>query len=138
GKKFLEHCENFDVIIVDGTDPVGVSDPLFSKDFFELCNEKSKVFCSQAQSPLIQKDLFRKMLINSSVIRNRTVFTSFIPTYPLAFWAFIIGGDYSFKYVRRKYRKLMGKTRHYNPEIHFSSFYLPEWLKEEIRNADRR
>ncbi|MCS7119117.1 MAG: spermidine synthase [Archaeoglobaceae archaeon] len=137
GKKYVESCEKFDVIIVDGTDPVGVSDPLFGRDFFELCAEKCKVFCSQSQSPIIQRDLFRKMLQNSSVIKNRSVFISAIPTYPLAIWSFIIGGDFSFKYVERKFKRIMGKTRHYNPEVHFSAFILPEWLKEEIRNAGR-
>lgn len=138
GRKFVEHSEKFDVIIVDGTDPVGVSNPLFERDFFSICNEKCEVFCSQSQSPLIQKELFRKMVSNSLVIRNRTVFTSVVPTYPMAFWTFIIGGDFSFRYVRRNYRKIEGKTRHYNPEIHFSAFALPNWLKEEIKNAELR
>jgi spermidine synthase len=138
GRKFIEHCETFDVIIVDGTDPVGVSDPLFGRDFFEICNKKCGVFCSQSQSPLIQRQLFRKMIVNSSVIRNRTVFTSVVPTYPMAYWSFIIGGDFSFRYVRRNYRKIKGKTKHYNPEVHFSAFALPNWLKEEIRDAELR
>ncbi|MEM1578065.1 MAG: spermidine synthase [Archaeoglobaceae archaeon] len=136
GRKYLEHCEKFDVIIVDSTDPVGVSDPLFGKEFFELCSRKGRIFCSQSQSPLIQKNYFRKMLQNSSMLKNRRVFISTVPTYPLALWSFIIAGDYSFRYIRRNFRKINGKTRHYNPEIHFSAFMLPEWLKEEIGNAE--
>ncbi|MDI9610795.1 MAG: spermidine synthase [Archaeoglobales archaeon] len=135
GRKFLENCESFDVMIVDGTDPVGVSDPLFGKDFFELCREKCRVFCSQSQSPLIQKEYFRKMLLNSSVLDNRRVFISTIPTYPMALWSFIIAGDHDFRFVKRNYRKIAGKTKHYNPEVHFSAFMLPEWLKKEVENA---
>lgn len=135
GRKFLEHCEAFDVIIVDSTDPVGVSDPLFGKDFFELCKEKCKVLCAQSQSPLVQKDYFRKMIANSAVLENRDVFLATIPTYPMAIWSFIIAGEHSFRYVRRNFRKIKGKTRHYNPEVHFSAFMLPEWLKREVENA---
>lgn len=135
GRKFLEHCENFDVIIVDSTDPIGVSDPLFGKDFFELCNEKCTVICGQSQSPLIQKNYFRKMLSSSSSLRNRAVFIATIPTYPMALWSFIIGGNYDFRYVRKNFKKIKGKTRHYNPEVHFSAFMLPEWLRKEVENA---
>lgn len=135
GRKFLEHCEKFDVIIVDSTDPVGVSDPLFGKDFFELCDEKCTVFCSQAQSPLIQKNYFRKLLENSSPLKNRAVFLATIPTYPMALWSFIIAGEYDFRFIRRNFRKIKGKTKHYNPEVHLSAFMLPEWLKKEVENA---
>lgn len=137
GRKFVESCDNFDVIIVDSTDPVGVSDPLFGRDFFEICSEKSRVFCSQSQSPLIQRDIFRKMLQNSAIMRNRRVFISTVPTYPLSLWSFIISGDYSFRYVRRNFRKIEGKTKHYNPEVHFSAFMLPEWLKKEVKDASK-
>lgn len=135
GRKFLESCEKFDVIIVDSSDPVGVSDSLFGKEFFELCKDKCSVFCSQSQSPLIQKEYFRKMLLNSSVLENRTVFIATIPTYPMALWSFIIAGEHDFRYVRRKFKKIAGKTKHYNPELHFSAFMLPEWLKKEVENA---
>jgi len=135
GRKFLEHCEAFDVIIVDSTDPVGVSDPLFGRDFFELCREKCRIFCSQSQSPLIQKEYFRKMLENSSVLKKRAVFLATVPTYPMALWSFILAGDYDFRYVKRNFKKISGKTRHYNPEVHFSAFTLPEWLKKEVENA---
>lgn len=135
GRKFVENCENFDVIIVDSTDPVGVSDPLFGRDFFAICKEKSRVFCSQSQSPLIQRELFRKLLRNSAVMSRRRVFISTVPTYPLSLWSFIISGDYSFRYVKRNYREIMGRTKHYNPEVHFAAFMLPEWLRKEVENA---
>ncbi|MFN3383620.1 MAG: spermidine synthase [Archaeoglobaceae archaeon] len=135
GRKFVENCESFDVIIVDSTDPVGVSDPLFDKDFFAICAEKSKVFCSQSQSPLVQRDLFRKVLRNSACMMNRKIFVSTIPTYPLSLWSFIISGEHSFRYVKRNFRKIEGKTKHYNPNVHFSAFMLPEWLKKEVEDV---
>jgi spermidine synthase len=137
GRKFLEHCGSFDAIIVDSTDPVGVSDSLFGEDFFELCKDKCQVFCSQSQSPLIHKNYFRRMLLNSSMLTNRKVFLATIPTYTMALWSFIIAGDYDFRYVRKNFRKIKGKTSHYNPEVHFSAFMLPEWLKKEVEDAHR-
>ncbi len=132
GKEFLRGCEKFDVIIVDSTDPVGISDTLFDREFFELAVKKCDVICMQSQSPLIQKEYFTTLLKNSAPFENRAVYTSCIPTYPLALWAFIIGGEFSFEDLHEKFEKIKGKTRHYNPEVHVAAFALPEWLRREV------
>ncbi len=132
GKEFLANCERFDVVIVDSTDPVGVSDTLFDKEFFELAAKKCGVFCCQSQSPLIQKEYFKKLIENSRVFGKRKVYTSCIPTYPLALWSFIIAGNFDFGRLEERFERLRGKTKHYNPEVHKAAFALPEWLKKEV------
>jgi len=132
GKEFLANCERFDVVIVDSTDPVGVSDTLFDKEFFELAAKKCDVFCCQSQSPLIQKEYFKKLIENSRVFGKRKVYTSCIPTYPLALWSFIIAGNFDFGRLEERFERLRGKTKHYNPEVHKAAFALPEWLKKEV------
>lgn len=132
GKEFLKDCERFDVIIVDSTDPVGVSDTLFDREFFELAREKCDVISLQSQSPLIQKEYFRTLLVNSSPFERREVYISCVPSYPLALWSFIIGGDYDFEDLDKRFERIKGKTAHYNPEVHRAAFALPEWLKKEV------
>lgn len=63
-------------------------------------------------------------------LEHRTVFLATIPTYPMVLWS-----EDDFRYVRRKYKKIAEKTKHYNPEVHFSAFMLPEWLKKEVKDA---
>lgn len=135
GKEFLKDCERFDVIIVDSTDPVGVSDTLFDREFFELAKEKCDVISLQSQSPLIQKEYFRTLLVNSSPFERREVYISCVPSYPLALWSFIIGGDYDFESLDKRFERIKGKTAHYNPEVHRAAFALPEWLKKEVEEC---
>ncbi|MDI3498941.1 spermidine synthase [Archaeoglobus sp.] len=132
GKEFLRDCEIFDVIIVDSTDPVGVSDTLFDREFFELARQKCDVISLQSQSPLIQKEYFRTLLVNSAPFERRDVYLSCVPTYPLALWSFIIGGEYDFSNLEERFERIKGTTVHYNPDVHRAAFALPEWLKKEV------
>jgi len=131
GKKYIERCEPFDVIIVDSTDPVSVSATLFDREFFEIAAAKCDVFCCQAQSPLIQKEYFRLLIENSRVFRQRRLYLAFVPTYPLGIWSFLLAGKID-KVYEDRFNALEGKTVHYNPQIHKAAFALPEWLKKEV------
>ncbi|WP_202319515.1 spermidine synthase [Archaeoglobus neptunius] len=133
GKEFLKQSEKFDVILVDSTDPVGVSDTLFDREFFELARSKCDVFCCQSQSPLVQKEYFKKLLENSSVFEKRTVFLASVPTYPMAIWSFILAGNFDF--AEDRFEKIRGKTHHYNPDVHRAAFALPEWMKKEVEGC---
>lgn len=131
GRKYVERCEKYDVVIVDSTDPVGVSDPLFKEDFFENCKSKCDLICTQAQSPIIQKDYFLKIWKATEVFKERKVYFSTIPTYPLAFWAFILAGKFDGLFEER-FEKIKGRIRHYNLEIHRAAFSIPEWMKNVL------
>ncbi len=135
GKEFLRNGERFDIIIVDSTDPVGVSDTLFDREFFALAKERCDVISLQSQSPVVQKEYFRALLKNSSPFERRRVYLSCIPSYPLALWSFILGGEYDFTNLEKRFEKIKGKTVHYNPEVHRAAFALPEWLKKEVKDC---
>ncbi len=134
GKEFLKKAKDFDVIIVDSTDPSPVSMSLFDEEFFSLAKDRCDVFCCQSQSPTIQLNYFKEILKNSKVFENRKIYISYVPTYPLGLWSFLIAGELSlnFKKINRRYRKRKIKTIYYNPEIHISAFNLPNWLKEVV------
>jgi|Deesub1362A_J573_1020465.scaffolds.fasta_scaffold00606_6 spermidine synthase len=139
GKKYLEGCEKFDVIIVDSTDPTAVSKPLFDREFFDLASQKGNLTCCQSQSPLIQRNYFRTLLENSSVFKERRVYISYVPTYPLGLWSFLLGGKNLYvepKLLKKRFSERFVKngiqTEYYNPSIHLASFKLPEWLRREV------
>ncbi len=138
GKAFLEDSERFDVIIVDSTDPNPISSTLFDREFFDLASERCAVFCCQSQSPVVQRKYFTTVLRNSKAFKNRRVYVSYVPTYPLALWSFLIAGkriETDIEKVKRRYKKRKLKTIYYNPEVHISAFNLPNWLKEVVKDV---
>lgn len=135
GIKFVEKkAGNYDVIIVDGTDPNLISKPLSSKKFYKNAMDIADIFVTQSQSPFFQKDYFKAIIKNSSFLPNRKVYLSFMPSYPSGLWSFMVAGKYELneEKIKERYKKRKIKTQHYNPSLHMASFALPNWLKEMI------
>jgi len=136
GMKFVEETEErYDVLIIDGTDPNMISQPLETARFFERCHEISDVFSSQTQSPFFQKDYFRAIVKNSSHI-SRKFYISYMPSYPSGMWSFMLSSRIGYEAdIERRIEERGIKTRHYNASIHHASFALPEWMKEMLNEG---
>jgi len=139
GIEYVRECakrgEKFDVLIVDGTDPSPTSMSLFSREFYTLCSRISDVFCTQSQSPALQRREFIAVVRNADVFERRAIYLSCIPMYPGGLWSFLIAGSIvrvSREELRSRFRKLQGKVKHYNPAVHITSFALPGWVKEML------
>ena len=138
GIEFVRRCakegEKFDVLIVDGTDPSPTSMSLFSREFYTLCSKISDVFCTQSQSPALQPMEFRAVMRNADVFERRAVYTSCIPMYPGGLWSFLIAGKVRLRIgedeLKRRFRRIKGKVKHYNPSLHISAFSLPGWMRK--------
>ncbi len=136
GMKFVMETEqNYDVIIVDGTDPNMISSPLETARFFERCYEISDIFSSQTQSPFFQKDYFMAIARNSMGIERR-FYISYMPSYPSGMWSFMLSSKIGYDAdLKERMRQRGIKTRHYNAEIHHASFALPEWMREMLNEV---
>lgn len=137
GVKFVKSCEEkFDVLIVDGTDPSPVSEPLFSSEFYRKCSKIAEFFSVQSQSPLLQRDEFLRIYRETDVFRDRRVYLSSVPMYPGGLWSFIVASckeiEINPEEVRKRYNNRKIKTDYYTPEIHVASFSLPGWIKKLI------
>lgn len=138
GIKYVqEHKNEFDVIMVDSTDPIGPAVGLFSADFYRSVYEALKedgIFVAQTESPFFEKELI-KNVFNSvkSIFPITRLYTCAIPAYPSGFWSFTMGS--------KKYDPLetdIGsipeiETRYYTPEIHRASFVLPRFVQDLIK-----
>lgn len=125
---------DFDLIIVDSPDPVGPARGLFTEEFYQDCfnaiNDTGMVV-AQSESPYLHLELIKEL---SSIIRKvfplYSLYLAPIPTYPSGLWSFSVGS--------KKYRSDTNlrepdfKTRYYTPDIHRSSFVLPEFLRDAI------
>ncbi len=138
--------EKFDVIISDSTDPIGPGRALFSADFYRFCKKcltTGGVLVTQNGVVFMQPDEVKTTAGHlQGLFRDWHFFTAAIPTY--------IGGSMTFGWasddpslrhtsivdLRSRYQKAHLATRYYNPEIHLTSFVLPQYVLAAIGKTD--
>ena len=142
GLRFVRGKENqYDLIIVDSTDPFGPGEGLFTKEFYGNCYialKEDGILVNQHESPYYEyhakamKDAHEK-IVNYFPINK--VYQAHIPTYPSGHWLF---GFASKKYDPVKnldadaWNKLGIKTKYYNTDLHVGSFALPNYVKDML------
>ncbi|MHC1718369.1 MAG: polyamine aminopropyltransferase [Acidaminococcaceae bacterium] len=146
GLKFIrKHEDEYDLIIVDSTDPFGPGEGLFTKEFYGNCYKalkKDGIMVNQHESPFYEEDAIamkraHKRIVESFAISR--VYQAHIPTYPSGHWLF---GFASKKYhpVRDlnadKWNALGLKTRYYNTNLHRGSFCLPNYVQEMLHDVE--
>lgn len=146
GLKFIRHCKNeYDVIIVDSTDPFGPGEGLFTKEFYGNCYKALKddgIMVNQHESPFYTEDAYAMQRAHKRIVESfpiSRVYQVHIPTYPSGHWLF---GFASKKYHpvndlnSVKWNALGLKTRYYNPKLHAGSFYLPNYVEELLKDVE--
>ncbi len=132
GLEFLKNNpEQFDVIIVDSTEPVGPAKTLFSREFFRSCWNALKedgVMVSQTESPFYNRDILERsfQLTRELFPRCGTYFAP-VPSYPGGIWSFTIGSGRRNPCkieAKEKAQSINTRCRYYSPHIHESSFSL--------------
>lgn len=138
GIKYVEERKKeFDLIIVDSTEPVGPAISLFSPEFYRSVYEALKddgLLVAQTESPFYNADLIRRIFLSISDIFPITkLCLASIPTYPSGLWSFTVGSKkYDPENIQEENCPPL-KTRYYNPELHRAAFKLPEFVKEIIK-----
>lgn len=129
-----ESEDEFDVIMVDSTEPVGPAVNLFSKGFYAGISKALKedgIFVAQSDNPWFKADLIKQVQSDVKEIFPITnLYLANIPTYPSGLWAFTIGS--------KKYNPLEVPaerfheidTKYYTPELHNAAFVLPKFVKD--------
>ncbi|MEG2428755.1 MAG: polyamine aminopropyltransferase [Oscillospiraceae bacterium] len=140
GLKYVRTKQNeYDLIIVDSTDPFGPGEGLFTKEFYGNCFNaltENGILINQHESPYYQNDAramqraHRKL---SSIFPVSYVYQVHIPTYPSGHWLF----GYASKGINpikdineEKWNALNLKTGYYNTDLHKGCFALPNYVKE--------
>lgn len=146
GLKYIRNCENeYDLIIVDSTDPFGPGEGLFTKEFYGNCYKALKedgIIVNQHESPFYKEDALamqraHKRIVESFMISK--VYQAHIPTYPSGHWLF---GFSSKKYHPTKdfngakWDMLGIHTKYYNTRLHVGAFALPNYVEELLRDVE--
>ena len=143
GLKFVRSKTNeYDIVIVDSTDPFGPGEDLFTREFYGNCFNALKedgILVNQHESPYYEADAKATARANKqlrAVFPFATVYQLHIPTYPSGHWLF---GFASKKYnpvenlKADEWNKFGIETRYYNTELHKGAFALPNYVKELIK-----
>ncbi len=135
-KYVMDHKDEFDVIIVDSTDPFSIGENLFGRSFYEAifeCLKEDGIFIAQTETPFLFPDLVKKIFDDAkNAFPITKIFMAGIPTYPTGYWSFTIGSK---KYDPQKLNlegKEIFKTKYYNKELHGACFVLPQYIKDLI------
>jgi spermidine synthase len=132
-KYVLEHKDEFDLIVVDSTDPFGAAEGLFNKSFYESlyeCLKEDGIFVAQTETPFYLPQVVKKVYDDiKNAFPITRMYMAAIPTYPGVYWSFTIGS--------KKYDPLAADTDHipeldtkyYHRDLHKACFILPKYVK---------
>lgn len=146
GIKYVSEAapESFDVIIVDGSDPVGPAEGLFTESFYKNCMRSLKsggVLVTQGESPLFHEKAFTELnACLKKIFQKKNVHTMlfYAPTYPTGMWSLqmAVKGDFSPKEIDLNKAKIFSKEkrlRYYNEAIHTAAFALPGFVQQMLQ-----
>ncbi len=145
GIAFVKDAEphSYDLIIVDGSDPVGPAEGLFSADFYKACKramQNNGLLVTQGESPHFNSHVFVELnQCLKSVFSREQVRTMLfhIPTYPSGMWSFQIAakGNINPAIPRVELSAVfdsMQDLKYYSTAMHKASFVLPGYVKEML------
>ena len=134
---------SFDVILVDGADPIGPAAVLFSEAFFADCKRvlrKGGVLCAQGGSPTVQA---AEHVGAIEALRSQfaTVAPLYAPVgiYPGGAWSFIWASDAPVDPRtpdEDRVAQVSGSCDWYNEDVHDGAFAMPNAVRRALR--DRR
>ena len=135
----------YDLIIVDSTDPFGPSEGLFTREFYGNCHNALRedgIMVNQHESPFYDEDATACQRAHKRIVESfpiSRVFQAHIPTYPSGHWLF--------GFASKKYHPLkdLAETRwnlrglgckYYTTTLHKGAFYLPAYVEELLKDVE--
>jgi spermidine synthase len=146
GLKYIRRFENeYDLIVVDSTDPFGPGEGLFTREFYGNCCKAltdNGIMVNQHESPFYDEDALAMQRAHKRIVESfpvSRVYQAHIPTYPSGHWLFGFASKklhpiHDLNAV--KWNALGMKTRYYNTQLHVGAFALPTYVEELLRDVE--
>ena len=146
GLKFIRSKENeYDLIIVDSTDPFGPGEGLFTKEFYGNCYKALKedgIMVNQHESPFYDEDAAAMQRAHKRIVESfaiSKVHQAHIPTYPSGHWLFGFASKkyHPLKDLREAAWNLKGLScNYYTTTLHKGAFYLPAYVEQMLEEVE--
>lgn len=135
-KYVLEHKNEFDLIVVDSTDPFGAAEGLFNKSFYQSlyeCLKEDGIFVAQTETPFYLPQVVKKVYMDiKNAFPITRMYMAAIPTYPGVYWSFTMGSK-KHDPITININKIPNlDTKYYYRELHQACFVLPKYVKDLI------
>ncbi len=139
-------ADEFDLVIVDGSDPIGPAQGLFTKEFYADCARtltSDGLLVTQGESPMFHTSTFVELNhCLKDVFGMNKVHTMLFhaTTYPSGMWSLMLASK---KLVNPKIDLDRQKTsefvrskqlKYYNEDIHSGAFCLPNFVRDLIED----
>jgi spermidine synthase len=143
GVEFVNDTDReFDVIIVDSTDPIGPGEVLFGQRFYggcKRCLAEGGVLVTQNGVPFVQgKELLGTLTVFRELFESTTCYRASVPAY--------IGGDMTFGWgsddtgcadvplgiLWERFKDAAIETDYYTPDVHRGAFALPRYISRLV------
>lgn len=135
-KYVLDHKNEFDVIIVDSTDPIGAAEGLFNVNFYKSlydCLTPDGIFVAQTETPFYLPKVVKQVYDDvNNVFPITKLFMAAIPTYPSGYWSFTMGSKKYDPELTDISKIPDFDTKYYHKDLHKASFVLPKFVKNLI------
>ena len=129
----------YDVILLDGTDPVGPGAVLFDEEFYRGCKRMlspSGVMALQSESPLLMMDIFVK-----TQHKLRDLFSEVhpylgpVPLYGTGIWSWTWCSDTGepLRPIPERQEAIVEASKAYNQDLHQAIFALPNYVKRALK-----
>lgn len=138
GIKYIHDNKNqFDIIMVDSTEPIGPAVGLFEKGFYQgiyECLKEDGILVAQTESPWFNADLIKRVFKDiKSIFPITRLYTVSIPTYPSGLWSFTMGSKKHDPLAVSDEQLKELDTKYYTPRIHKSVFQLPKFVEDLVK-----
>lgn len=146
GIQFIKDAapNSFDVIIVDGSDPVGPAKGLFTAEFYGNCRNALKdggALITQGESPMFHEETFMELnkCLKGIFGKEQTHTMLFhATTYPSGMWSLQMGVKghthpvKNFNADRARQFSSAKELKYYNHELHTAAFSLPTFVRNML------
>lgn len=140
GIEYIANSKNeFDIILIDSTDPMGPGEGLFTEEFYKNVNASLKeggIMVCQSESPFAdQKEIKMMQPLLKKAFPIVKTYVGPMPTYPGGYWSWTFCSNTvkPLEFIDEiRADEIAKDSKIYNKEVHKAAFALPNFVKELV------
>jgi len=131
--------EPYDVILLDGTDPIGPGALLFDESFFRGCKRmlvSGGIMALQSESPLLMMGLFVEIQHELRKLFSEVhPYLGPVPLYGAGTWSWTWCSDTGepLRPIPERQKAIVEGSKAYNEDLHQAAFALPNYVKRALK-----